>query len=73
MKEVKQYLKNDGNLYVTLFKEGVGSEHKVCDLVWESFKGLIPNGFKVAHIDGNKRNNKLDNLKLIAYEEEKTT
>lgn len=61
---VEQYKKNDGNLYVTLEKDRVKKEFKVCDLVWEAFKGEIPEGFEVIHIDGDKQNNKLENLKL---------
>ena len=32
--------------------------------VWECFHGLVPEGKKVVHSDGNKTNNRLDNLKL---------
>lgn len=62
--EVAQYKKDDGDLYVTLEKDGEEKEFKVCNLVWENFKGEIPEGFKVSHIDGDKENNKLENLKL---------
>lgn len=65
---VKDYLKEDGHVYVTLVnKSGQSKEFRVCDLVWSSFKGNIPNGFKVSHIDGNKENNSLDNLQLVKY------
>ena len=60
-KEVKQFISNDGHSYVTLFKNGIGYNLKVCELVWESFKGKIPKGYEVEHIDGDKQNNKLDN------------
>ena len=63
MKEVKEFIKN-GDSYVTLWKDGVGYDFKVCDLVWENFVGKIPHGYKVSHIDKNKQNNRLDNLKL---------
>ena len=60
-KEVEQYLKSDGELYVFIY----GTERRVCELVWEAFKGEIPEGYKVTHIDGEKKNNRLDNLKLV--------
>lgn len=60
--EGDQYLKADGEVYTVVY----GTECRVCELVWEAFKGDIPEGFRVSHIDGNKRNNRLDNLELVA-------
>lgn len=65
MDEVKQYVKSDGHSYVNLKdKKGKWCDLKVCELVWENFKGEIPSGYEVTHIDGNKQNNRLVNLKL---------
>ena len=46
-------------------QEGVDTECRVCELVWEAWKGEIPEGFRISHIDGNKQNNRLDNLELV--------
>ena len=59
--EGEQYLKSDGEVYTVVH----GTEHRVCELVWEAWKGAIPEGFRVSHIDGNKQNNRLDNLELV--------
>ena len=59
--EGEQYLKSDGEVYTVVH----GTEHRVCELVWEAWKGEIPEGFRVSHIDGNKQNNRLDNLELV--------
>ena len=58
--EGEQYLKSDGEVYTTVYN----TECRVCELVWEAFNGDIPQDYKVVHIDGNKLNNRLDNLKL---------
>ena len=59
--EGEQYLKSDGEVYTVVY----GTECRVCELVWEAWNGDIPQGFRVSHIDGNKRNNRLDNLELV--------
>ncbi len=37
-------------------------------LVWQAFKGEIPEGLEIDHIDGNKSNNRLDNLRLVTHQ-----
>ncbi len=59
--EGELYIKNDGEVYTTIY----GTECRLCELVWEAFKGEIPEGHKVSHIDGDKLNNRLDNLELV--------
>lgn len=38
-------------------------------LVWESFKGQIPDGYEINHIDEDKTNNNLSNLSLVTRTE----
>jgi hypothetical protein len=38
-------------------------------LVWEAFYGEIPEGKLIDHIDGNRANNSLDNLRLVTQSE----
>ncbi len=42
--------------------------YRVHRLIWETFKGEIPNGLTVDHIDKNVQNNDLSNLRLLTRE-----
>lgn len=59
--EGEPYVKADGEVYTIVYN----TERRVCELVWEAFQGEIPQGHRVCHIDGDKQNNRLDNLKLV--------
>ena len=59
--EGEVYVKADGEVYTIVYN----TERRVCELVWEAFQGEIPQGHRVCHIDGDKQNNRLDNLKLV--------
>ena len=58
--EGELYVKADGEVYTIVYN----TERRVCELVWEAFQGEIPQGHRVCHIDGDKQNNRLDNLRL---------
>ena len=60
-KEGDLYVKADGEVYTNVYN----TERRVCELVWEAFQGEIPLGYRVCHIDGDKQNNRLDNLILV--------
>lgn len=59
--EGEVYVKTDGEVYTIVYN----TERRVCELVWETFHGEIPQGYRVCHIDSDKQNNRLDNLKLV--------
>ena len=62
---------NDGYLRFSLRKYGESKQKNKYShvFVWETFNGMIPDGFQIDHIDDNKENNKLDNLQLITPSE----
>jgi hypothetical protein len=45
---------------------GLKRVHRV---VWETFKGEIPDGYEIDHIDGNRLNNALSNLRCVTHTE----
>src|SRR5699024_10471898 len=54
---------------VTLSKSGKTKRYFVHRLVYESYYGEIPNEMQVHHIDENKQNNSIQNLKLVTQRE----
>lgn len=37
--------------------------------IWQSFNGMLPDGYEVDHIDGDRQNNKLSNLRAVSHKE----
>ena len=50
----------------------IGTLLYVHRLVWETFKGKIPEGKEIDHIDGDTKNNALDNLQVLTPRNNKT-
>ena len=44
---------------------GTKKEYYIHRLVYESFHGKLKNGYEINHIDGNKKNNNLNNLEAV--------
>lgn len=60
--------KANKNIYIhlPLSRNGIHKTVLIHRVVYEAFKGAIPNGFQVHHKDGNKRNNCLSNLEAVS-------
>lgn len=52
-----------GHLYIKLCKDGKYESFQIHRLVLETFIGLCPVGMECRHLDGNPKNNRLNNLK----------
>lgn len=58
---------NRGYLRVMLYEKGEKRKYNsVHKLIYSSFKGLIPPGMTVDHINGIKTDNRLENLQLLS-------
>ena len=62
---VQPHTKPEGYLAVDLQRDQVRTRTYVHRLLWEAFRGPIPSGLEINHRDGNRSNNRLDNLELV--------
>ena len=82
VREIKQHLiitnhkygKEKSYIYVSLRIKRLNGGHKqlsIClhNAIYAWYKGEVPLGYDVDHIDGNSFNNKIDNLQLLTHEE----
>ena len=60
--QVKPSISNCGYEFICYKRGGVVCVHR---LVYEAFKGEIPEGLEIDHIDQNKRNNNPENLRIV--------
>lgn len=58
-------LRRDGYLFVTLSVNSLRAHRTIHSMVAEAFIGPRPAGAHINHIDGNKRNNALENLEYV--------
>lgn len=63
------YKEKKGYPTVKLHKKDIGKTFRIHNLVLQSFVGPRPKGYCCRHLDGNKENNNLNNLKWGTYRE----
>ena len=67
--------KKTGHIYCNLDRDGYvrvrkdGKEYRAHRLIWEMYKGPIPEGTLIDHIDGDSLNNRLENLRLATRQQ----
>lgn len=59
-----------GYLGICLFKEKQKKDHLIHRLVYEAFYGKIDDGFEIDHIDTDRRNNSIENLRCVTHKEQ---
>ena len=68
-KEMSPINNGTGYFQVKLRKDGKRIQKYVHRLVWETFKGSIPQGYEINHKDHDKSTNALSNLELVTHSE----
>lgn len=68
-RKLKPRVTKQGYYRLTLCKNGKKYDRSIHRLVAESFADIVPEGLQVAHLDGNKNNNSLKNLKFVTAKE----
>lgn len=62
---VRPHKKPEGYLAIDIQRDQIRLRSYVHRVVWEAFRGPIPSGLEINHRDGNRLNNRLDNLELV--------
>lgn len=65
MTTIDQFPDSDGNMTTILWADDKAVLARVDHLVWEAFRGPIPEGHSIDHVDGDKANCALSNLRLV--------
>jgi len=68
-KYLKPYLSNRNYYINNLYKNGKKKQFPLHRLIYEAHFGNIPEGLCIDHIDNNKTNNHIDNLRLATLSE----
>lgn len=66
---IKPYDNGIGYFQVKTTLSGTVHRKYLHILVWEAFKGSIPTGYEIDHIDCDKKNNNLANLHIVTRKE----
>lgn len=63
-KQIKSWVLNSGYLYIKLGKDYGCLVHR---LIWQSFNGELKEGEFINHINGNKLDNRIENLEKVTF------
>lgn len=66
---LKQYEERGGYLQCYLSKYSKVKSFLVHRVVWEAFKGEIPKTYQIDHINSDKKDNRIDNLRCVSRRE----
>ena len=67
-KNIQLRFENSGNYYRVQCNYNLNGKHfQVHRVIYECFKGEIPKGLEINHIDGDPHNNNINNLELVTH------
>jgi len=66
---LKIQLKKDGYYQITLSKNNKRKQFSIHRLVYQAYNGVIPDKMCIDHIDCNRQNNNIENLRLVTHSE----
>lgn len=67
---IKSFKTNSkGYLFTNFYYEGKLHTHVIQRVVWYAFKGEIPEGFEIDHINNCRKENAINNLQLLTKSE----
>lgn len=66
---LKPILHHTGYSVMTARKPGIQKQLRIHRFVWECHRGEIPEGLIINHINGDKRDNCIDNLEVVTHSE----
>jgi hypothetical protein len=73
MKVLRPRIHPSGYLYLGLFKGKGPSKQRIWKrvhrVVWETFVGKIPTGLEIDHINCDKHDNRISNLRVVTHSE----
>ena len=68
-KQLAGSIQSKGYKQIFTFKDGKHKAYMVHRLIWETFMGPIPDGLEIDHINRNRTDNRLENLRVVTHKE----
>ena len=68
---IKQNLNKNGYLQIIIYKDGKYKNYKSHRFIWECYENeILDKNIDIDHIDKNKLNNSIDNLRKVSIEQQ---